>query len=92
MSKEEMANSRCTVAEFAERWYGIESATALMGRSGVTLAEGKDGETTFRYGDLVEWTESNSEQFHRWLEEFDPTLKRTASVETTVEDLALVSE
>jgi len=77
MSKKEIAESRCTVAEFAERWWGPESATALMDRAGVTLTKGEDDTEAFRYGDLVEWMEGNSEQFQQWVEEFDPKLKRS---------------
>jgi excisionase family DNA binding protein len=75
MSKEEVADRRSTVVEFAESWHGLESATVLIQRSGIALTVGSDGQSTFRYGDLVEWMENNETEFHRWLEEFDPVLK-----------------
>jgi excisionase family DNA binding protein len=77
ISKQEIAEKRCTITEFAERWYGLESATALLGRAGVRLTEDAAGQTTFRYGDLVSWMEGNETDFEQWLEEFDPILKRT---------------
>lgn len=76
MSKEEAANKRWTVAQFAEHWWGLASATALMERSGVALTEDADGQQTFRYGDLVEWMETNDAQFKQWLEKYDPVLKQ----------------
>ncbi len=76
-SKKEIAESRCTVAEFAERWWGMESATVLLKRSGVHLTEGSDGQPTFRYGDLIEWMESHETDFEQWAEEFDPVLSRS---------------
>jgi hypothetical protein len=75
MSKKEIADSRCTAAEFAERWWGMESATALLDRSGVVLTDGSVGPPTFRYGDLIEWMEGHGSEFERWLEEFDPTFR-----------------
>jgi excisionase family DNA binding protein len=77
MSKKEIADVRWTVAQLAERWWGTESATALVERSGISLIEGTDGQATFRYGDLLEWVENNNEQFDRWAEDFDPVLKRS---------------
>jgi excisionase family DNA binding protein len=74
MSKQEIANERCTISKFADRWWGAESAVALMERSGVALTEGEDGQTTFRYGDLIEWMENNNAAFQQWAEEFDPVL------------------
>jgi len=76
ISKEEAANKRWTIEEFADRWYGLASATALMERSGVVLTKDADGRRTFRYGDLVEWMERNDARFTQWLEEFDPVLKQ----------------
>jgi excisionase family DNA binding protein len=78
-SKQEITDSRCTVAESAERWWGPESATALIERSGVVLSPSPDGEPSFRYGDLVEWMERNGDQFEEWTNEFDPVLKRAPS-------------
>ena len=74
MSKKEIAEEQCSIAKFAGRWWGLESARALIERSGVALQEGEDGQMTFRYGDLVEWMEGNSQAFHEWVEEFDPQL------------------
>jgi len=74
ISKREIAERRWTIAEFAERWWGLESANALMERAGIVLTEGDDGRMTFRYGDLVEWMENNSAGFEQWGEEFDPVL------------------
>ena len=74
ISKREIAEQRWTIAEFAERWWGLESATALMERASIALTENDDGQMTFRYGDLVEWMESNSAGFEQWTEEFDPVL------------------
>lgn len=74
ISKQEIAEERCTIAKFAERWWGTESATALLDRSGVAFTEGNDGEMSFRYGDLIEWMENNEVAFHQWAEEFDPVL------------------
>jgi excisionase family DNA binding protein len=76
ISKKEFAESRCTVAEFADRWWGFDSATALLKRSGVALTEGSDGQPTFRYGDIVEWMETHESEFAQWTEEFDPVLNR----------------
>lgn len=81
MSKKEIAEKQWTVAEFAERWYGVESATSLLQRAGIALTEDADGLTKFRYGDLVSWMESNTADFEQWLEEFDPMLKRRVSDE-----------
>jgi excisionase family DNA binding protein len=74
VSKEEIAERRSTVAEFAESWWGLESATALLERSGIALTDGSDGQSTFRYGDLIEWMENNTAAFDQWAEEFDPVL------------------
>jgi excisionase family DNA binding protein len=74
LSKQEIAEERCTIATFAERWWGLESARALLERSGIALTEGTDGQATFRYGDLVEWMEANRDRFQEWAEEFDPVL------------------
>jgi excisionase family DNA binding protein len=74
ISKQEIAEERCTIAKFADRWWGIESAKALLDQSGVVFTEGSDGEMTFRYGDLIEWMEHNEAAFHQWAEEFDPVL------------------
>lgn len=74
ISKREIAERRWTIEEFAERWWGLESATALMERAGIVLTEDDDARMTFRYGDLVEWMESNSSGFEQWTEEFDPVL------------------
>ena len=76
MSKQEIAEKRWTIAEFAEQWYGLDSATALLERAGIALTEDAAGQATFRYGDLVSWMESHTAEFEQWLEEFDPTLKR----------------
>lgn len=81
MSKKEIAEKRWTIAEFAEQWHGLDSATALLGRAGIALTEDAAGQATFRYGDLVSWMESHSAEFEQWLEEFDPILKRRASAE-----------
>jgi len=74
ISKQEIVEERCTIAKFAERWWGVESATALLDQSGVVFTEGTDGQMTFRYGDLVEWMENNEVAFQEWAEEFDPVL------------------
>jgi excisionase family DNA binding protein len=74
-SKQEAADRRWTIIEFGEQWYGPESAKDLLERACIVLTEGASGEATFRYGDLVSWMESNTSEFERWLEEFDPTLK-----------------
>jgi excisionase family DNA binding protein len=79
MFKKEIADGRCTVAEFAERWWGMESAIALLDRSGVVQTDGPIGPPTFRYGDLIEWMESHGSEFEQWLEEFDPTVRRRSS-------------
>lgn len=76
ISKQEIADSRCTVAEFAERWWGLQSAAALLKRSGVAVTEGSDKQPAFRYGDIVEWMESHGTEFAQWTEEFDPVLNR----------------
>ena len=76
MSKQEFAEKRWTMAEFAEHWYGLDSTTALLERAGITLTEDPSGQATFRNGDLISWMESNKAQFEQWLEEFDPILKR----------------
>jgi excisionase family DNA binding protein len=76
MSKKEIADTRCTVAEFADRWWGLDSASALLERAGIVLSEGADGQMTFRYGDIVEWMENHHEQFEEWVERFDPMLMR----------------
>ena len=75
LSKAELAESRCTVTEFAERWYGKESAIALLETSDVALTEETDGERSFRYGDLLDWKDNHEAEFQQWLEEFDPVLK-----------------
>jgi len=75
LSKQEIAEKRWTVAELAEQWYGLDSATALAERAGIALAEGAAGQATFRYGDLVSWMENHKAEFEQWLEEFDPSLK-----------------
>jgi excisionase family DNA binding protein len=80
ISKKEFADSRCTVAEFAERWWGLESAADLLELSGVALTDGSDGRSTFRYGDIVEWVESHGTEFEQWVEEFDPVLNRRGSL------------
>jgi hypothetical protein len=72
----EIADRRCTLAEFAERWWGLESATVLLERSGVAMTEGSDRQPTFRYGDLVEWMKNHGTEFEKWVEEFDPVLNR----------------
>jgi excisionase family DNA binding protein len=77
ISKQEIAEKRWTMAEFAEQWYGLDSATALLERAGIALTEGSSGQATFRNGDLISWMESNKAQFEQWLEEFDPILKRS---------------
>ena len=77
-SKQEVGEKRWTIVEFAEQWYGLESAQVLLARAGIVLTEDASGEATFRYGDLVSWMESNTSEFEQWLEEFDPTLKRRA--------------
>lgn len=73
-SKAEIAEGRWTVAEFAGRWWGMESAKALIDRSGVELREERGGVSTFRYGDLLEWTQRHAAEFEQWNEEFDPVL------------------
>jgi excisionase family DNA binding protein len=75
VSKQEIADKRSTVAEFAEQWWGIASATALIERSGIALTIDAGGQTTFRYGDLVSWMESHTAEFEQWVEQFDPMLK-----------------
>lgn len=76
ISKKEIAERRWTIAEFAERWYGLVSATALLERAGIALTNDAGGPPTFRYGDLISWMESHTAEFELWLEEFDPVLKR----------------
>ena len=76
LSKKEIAESRCTVAELGERWWGLQSAIVLIGRSGVELAATPDRQETFRYGDLTEWAENNPNDFNRWCQDFDPVLRR----------------
>jgi hypothetical protein len=49
--------------------------TVLIEWSGVALTEGAEGQITFRYGDLIEWTEKHEAKFHQWMEECDPVLK-----------------
>jgi len=77
VSKEEIAERRCTVAEFAESWWGLESANTLLERAGIALTEGSDGQSAFRYGDLVEWMEGNKTAFEQWLTKYDPVLNRS---------------
>jgi excisionase family DNA binding protein len=76
VSKQEIAEKRWTIHEFAEQWFGLDSARALLERAGIVLAEDAVGEATFRYRDLVSWMENNTSEFEQWLEEFDPALKR----------------
>ncbi len=76
VSKQDVVESRFTVAELADRWWGMESARALLDRSGIELTNDTDGHDRFRYGDLVEWMEGNRDQFDQWVTEFDPHLKR----------------
>lgn len=76
ISKQEIADSRCTVDELAERWWGEESATALLRLSEIELSSSADAPASFRYGDLIEWVEQNKDGFSQWLEAFDPILKR----------------
>lgn len=83
-SKAEVAESRCTVAEFADRWWGLDSATALLERSGVAVESDSSGQVTFRYGDLIEWMEHNRNQFEKWTTEFDPGLKRRSAADDDV--------
>lgn len=83
-SQAEVAESRCTVAEFADRWWGLDSATALLERSGVALESDSSGRVTFRYGDLVEWMEHNRNQFEEWTTEFDPGLSRRSASDDDV--------
>jgi hypothetical protein len=75
-SKKDVAETCCAVAELGERWWGLQSATALVERSGVRLTVSAEGSETFRYGDLVAWVEGHHSEFEQWLEEFDPTLRR----------------
>ena len=74
-SKAEIAESRCTIPQFADRWWGVESAKALLERAGASLTRDASGQDTFRYGDVVAWMESNHEAFEQWLADFDPSLK-----------------
>jgi excisionase family DNA binding protein len=53
MTKQEIADTRWTVAEVAERWRGPDSATALVERAGIAVTAGPVGQATFRYGDLI---------------------------------------
>jgi excisionase family DNA binding protein len=76
VSKKEAADMPCTVAEFAGRWWGMESAVALLERSGIALTQGTDAYSSFRYGDLVEWMENHHAEFEQWTREFDPALPR----------------
>ena len=76
VSKEELAEQRWTVDQLAQRWWGPESASALIERSGVALSDEGSKEETFRYGDLLEWAELNHEGFEEWLQEFDPVFQR----------------
>ena len=75
MSKQEIAGLRYTIAEFAEQWWGLDSATALLDHADITMMKDAAGQSTFRYGDLVSWMERHTAEFERWLEEFDPVLK-----------------
>jgi excisionase family DNA binding protein len=75
LSKQEIAETRWTVAELAEQWHGPDSATALVERAGIGVTDDTTGQGTFRYGDLTSWMESHMAEFQQWLEEFDPTLK-----------------
>ena len=74
-SKAEIAEGRWTIQEFADRWWGVDSAKALLERASVTLSNDASGKETFRYGDVVTWMESNQQAFERRLEDFDPSLK-----------------
>lgn len=76
VSKKELAEQRWTVSQLGQRWWGTESASALIQRSGVVLSEESSEDLTFRYGDLLEWTDNNHEQFEQWVEEFDPFFRR----------------
>jgi excisionase family DNA binding protein len=76
MSKQEIAEKRWLIAELAERWWGIDSATALLEMAEIAFTEDAAGQSTFRYGDLVSWMENHKAEFGQWLEEFDPSLKR----------------
>ena len=98
VSKKDIANERWSVAQFAEQWWGMESANALLKRSGTALSEDTDGQATFRYGDLMTWVETHHEQFQEWLEQVDPVLKGTAAASpadgnnTSVQDARDVAE
>lgn len=74
LSKSEIADERWKVTDFADRWWGLDSARALLQRAGVALTEDTSGAQTFRYGDLVEWMESHRTEFDQWRHDFDPSL------------------
>ena len=76
MSKEELAESRWTVTQLADRWWGFDSANALLLRSEVVMEEDSVRGSTFRYGDLLIWVDANPEDFSQWLHEFDPVFNQ----------------
>jgi excisionase family DNA binding protein len=84
VATKEIAESRCTVAELAERWWGQQSATEVVERAGVELVTDPEGRETFRYGDLTEWAESNPGEFERWCQDFDPLLRRRNSADESL--------
>ena len=80
MSQKEFEDSRWTLLQLAERWWGLPSATALVERSGVELTPDGDGQETFRYGDLLAWAGDHKSEFEQWCEDFDPVLRRASGV------------
>lgn len=76
VSKKELAEQRWTVTQLGQRWWGSESASALIQRSSIALSQEGSEEATFRYGDLLEWADHNHEEFEDWLQDFDPVFQR----------------
>ena len=70
------AESRWTVTQLADRWWGFDSANALLLRSEVVMEEDSVRGSTFRYGDLLIWVDANPEDFSQWLHEFDPVFNQ----------------
>lgn len=86
MSQKEFEDSRWTLPQLAERWWGLPSATALVERSGVELTADAEGHKTFRYGDLLTWASEHKSEFEQWCEDFDPVLRRVNGLTDEIAD------
>jgi hypothetical protein len=54
----------------------LDSANALLARSGIVKEDAPGTGSTFRYGDLLDWVDANPEAFNQWLQDFDPVFNR----------------